>query len=372
VLVPGMGRVARSHRGLTLTAALVAAAALLAALLVAPPADARYSKKKSIWGPTQVHGKSQFPIYRDLGVSLYQMAVRWNQVAPTQPQDPGNPNDPAYRWPAEVEYALKEGRRYGIRVAIMLISTPPWANGDRPFEWAPSNPRDFAKFARAASRRYPSVRHWQIWGEPSKHQNFQPMTYGDPTGPRLYARILDAAYASLKRQSRRNIVIGGNTWTVGTVPPLQFIRAMRLPNGRSPRMDLFGHNPFTRRRPVLNQPPLGDGLADFGDLDTLVRWIDRYVGKPQGRPLRLYLSEFTLTTHPEGREFDFSFTRKRQARWLATALRVVRRWDRIHTFGWISLHDEAPNRPDGQAPSNRGLVEWDGDRKPAYRAFKRG
>ena len=67
---------------------------------------------------------SQFPIYRDLGVGIYQMQLRWDQVAPTRPQRPGDPADPAYRWPAEVDYAIRQGRRQRIRVSLMVIGAP--------------------------------------------------------------------------------------------------------------------------------------------------------------------------------------------------------------------------------------------------------
>jgi hypothetical protein len=351
--------------------------ALLTALLVCAladsPAEARYSKKKAIWGPTEVNGVSQFPIYRDLGVSIFQMQLRWEQVAPTKPQDPGDPTDPAYRWPAEVDYAIRQGRRHRIRVALMIIGSPPWANGGRSWEWAP-RPRAYANFARAASRRYSRVRLWQIWGEPSREDNFKPNHPAKATGPRRYASILDAAYSSLKRQSRRNLVIGGNTFTAGPIAPKFFIRRMRLPNGRPPRMDLFGHNPFTTREPDLRKDPLGYGFYDFSDLDTMARWIDRNLGRPGGRPIRLYLSEFTAPTDHLGRDFNFWVTREVQARWITAALRITHRWSRIYAFGWFTLHDEPPDGPNGTPgnESNRGLLEWDGDPKPSYEAFKRG
>ena len=51
----------------------------------------------------------------------------------------------------------------------MLLNTAPgWANGGHEPHWAPTDPGDFADFAVAASRRYPGVRYWMIWGEPSK------------------------------------------------------------------------------------------------------------------------------------------------------------------------------------------------------------
>jgi hypothetical protein len=355
-------------------AALAVLAAVVLVGLWAGPADARYSKKKAIWGPTQVNGVSQFPIYRDLGASTYHMTVYWHDVAPTRPQRPSDPTDAAYRWPEDVDFAIREGRRHRIRVALTLMGAPRWANGGRSWQWAPRRPGDFATFARAASRRYPEVRLWQIWGEPSKQTNFKPMPRLEATGPRRYARILDAAYASLKRQSRRDLIIGGNTFTAGEVSPQQFIRTMRLPNGRPPRMDLYGHNPFTARYPDLKKRPLGHGFADFSDLDTVARWVDRDLGKPKGRPLKLYLAEFSAPTDHPNYAFNFWVTREVQARWLAAAMRIAHRWRRIYALGWIPLYDEPPNGPNGTAGDefNGGLLEWDGDRKPSYDAYKSG
>ena len=140
-------------------------------------------------------------------------------------------------------------------------------------------------------------------------------------------------------------------------------------------MDLYGHNPFTRRRPALRKRPLGFGFADFSDLDTLARWVDRNLGRRRGgRRIRLFLSEFTLPTDHANSNFNFWVTRKVQARWLRAALRITRRWKRIHALGWIKLYDEPPNGPGGSHADDVhwGLLEWDGARKPSYRVFQRG
>ena len=69
---------------------LIALALVLLAAF-APPADARYSSKKAIWGPTKVNGVSQFPIYRDLGVGIFQMQLSV-ESGRTDPADaPGRP-----------------------------------------------------------------------------------------------------------------------------------------------------------------------------------------------------------------------------------------------------------------------------------------
>ena len=59
-----------------------------------------------------------------------------------------------------------------------------------------------------------------------------------------------------------------------------------------------------------------------------------------------------------------------QARWLPAALRITRRWSHIYTLGWFSLYDDRPQSDGKQV--NRGLIEYGGRRKPAYRAYKRG
>jgi hypothetical protein len=330
------------------------------------------SPKKAIWGPAQIDGRSQFPVYHDLGVGIYQRSLHWNEIAPTQPERPTDPADPAYHWPAELDFVVREARRYRIRVSMQLIFSPSWANGGRSREWAP-RPHAFADFATAAARRYPSVRFWMVWGEPSRQPNFRPLPPNRAQGPRIYSRILDAAYVALKRVRRRNVVVGGNTFTAGDVSPLQFIREMRLPSGRPPRLDMYGHNPFPWRRPDLRRPYVGYGVADFSDLDTLAGRIDRYLGRRE-RPIKIFISEFTAPTDHPNHSFNFWVSRRTQAEWLAAALRITKRWSRIYTLGWLSLYDEPPNGPDGRSGDevNWGLLDWRGRRKPSYAAYKRG
>ena len=359
--------------------ALVLGLCLIAGLAPGHAAAAR-SNKKAIWGPVRVDGVSQFPTYERLGVGIYMTRLNWNSVAPTRPERPGEPSDPAYQWPAELDDAIAQGKAHGIRVAIAITGAPAWASGKTDKIWAPRKASDFAEFAAAASRRYRSVRLWQIWLEPTQRANFQPLiheTRDRPLtremrrGPHVYSRILDASYGALKRVDRRNLVIGGNTFTTGDVSVLNWIKNLRLPNGKPPRMDMYGHNPFSARRPVFNRPPLGHGFADFSDLRILARWIDRYVGKPRGKPaMRIYISEMLWPTDHPNFEFNFWITRETAASWLTDALRITRRWKRIYTLAYLGLYDDPP-RPDGLEVA-RGLLTVDGEKKPAYFAYKRG
>src|SRR5207244_9890774 len=131
------------------------------------PAQAA-SFHKAIWGPAVVGGVSQFPVYKQLGVGVYETGLEWDHVAPTRPRRPANPRDPAYHWPASVDQAVALAHRSGIQVSITLTRSPSWASGHADAAWAPRRASDYAAFAEAAARHYKTVRYWLIWGEPTR------------------------------------------------------------------------------------------------------------------------------------------------------------------------------------------------------------
>ena len=349
--------------------------AIVAMAVVASPANAR-SGAKAIWGPATVNGVSQFPLYRALGVGILEMQLSWRNIAPTRPLHPRDPNDPAYRWPAQVDLAVSQAPNYNMRVLLMGIGTPTWANGGRPFNWVPRRKADLANFFTAAARRYRSVHLWMVWGEPSRFANFEPFTPAAPSAstltpaqawaPHRYAQLLDASYAALKRVTRRNLVIGGNTFTTGDISTRQWIQNMRLPNGHAPRMDLYGHNPLSWRDPNLANPPSPDGEVDFSDLRRLSRLVDRNLA-PRHRHIRLFLSEWFVPTAPDN-ELNIYVTPAVQAQWISDAWRIVRSSPFIYALGWIHIIDSRP-RSHGSAG---GLLDYRGRPKPGYYAFAAG
>jgi hypothetical protein len=344
------------------------------------PARAAVSAHKLIWGP---YDEKAFQTYDDLGAGLYEITVNWSRIAPSRPAEPTNPNDPAYIWTPAVEEAIEHGERHGIQVVLEVTGAPGWANGGRPYRWAPKNPQDYADFVAAASKHWPQIHYWQIWGEPVRRENFMPLPKGveglnltrkQARSPELYAQILDDSYGALKAVSPSNIVIGGNSYSGGDIRPLAFIKALRLPNGKPPRMDLYGHNPFGYRRPELSKGPINpkSGVADFCDLDTVAEYVDKYLSRDgrNPKPLRLFLSEYFVPTDHKNWEFNYWVSKKTAANWLAAGLKITREWSRIYTLGWFALEDD---KPDGHGTQvNRGLLTYNGKKKPAYYAFKNG
>jgi hypothetical protein len=348
-----------------------AARALSVALLMlalAPAGAQAFSK--AIWGPITHNGKSEFPLYHKLGVRIYQTDLVWASVAPTRPSQPTNPGDPAYHWPAAIQQAVSDGQRYGIRVLLQVLTAPPWANKNRSQNYPPSNPADYAAFITAAAREYPDVHLWMVWGEPDRQADFgltraisykvKRLTHSEAIAPHTYARILNDAYGALKSVSRRNLVIGGNTSASGDMTTFQWLSNLKLPNGKPPRMDMWGHNPFSAKDPSFSIPYSRLGEVQFSDLHELAGWLDHYIK----RGLPLFLSEFTIPTRPD-QEFPFYVDPGVAAKWTRDALRLSRHWKRIYSFGWIHLYDDPP-------VSYGGLLTVRGKPKPDYYAFEHG
>ncbi len=354
------------------TSIILGVVCLLLACALPPTASAR--SVKAIWGPVEMpDGSPAFRIYRDLGARVFQVQLEWLDAAPSRPANPTNPDDPAYTWPKQVDAAVRAGRRYGIKVAIMVKGSPRWSNGGRGPQWAPNN-SDYARFLTAASRRYPSVNLWMVWGETNRAAVFRPLPANSPVGPRRYATLLNAAYRALKRDSRRNIVIGGMTFSFGPVKPRDFVRWMRLANGKRPPLDWYGHNPFSPRFPDLRLRGYrgSPGARDMSDIDTFASEVRRAYRRTsrafRHRGPRLWLSEYTISSDRANYAFDFFVSRTQQARFLSAAYRIARQEPYIAGLGWIGLLDDPVTVPRGLTD---GLMTYEGQRKPAYFAYKR-
>ena len=207
-----------------------------------------------------------------------------------------------------------------------------------------------------------------IWGETNRTTIFSPLPENSPVGPRAYAVLLDAAYRAIKREDRRDIVVGGMTFSFGTVYPAKWIRWMRLPSGRPPRLDEYGHNPFSSRVPDLSDPTTTGypDSRDINDLDLFAREVRRN-WRGYGRSPRLWLSEYTVSSNRPNRAFAFYKARPIQARWLTRAFAVAGRVGAAG-LGWFNLQDE-PLSVSGRLTT--GLITYEGKRKPSYWAYRR-
>src|SRR3954454_5316511 len=68
--------------------------------------------KKAIWGEYQHNGVSEFPVYRDVGMGLFEPSLQWAVTAPTRPAHPRDPKDPAYVWSPALDSSIAQATKY--------------------------------------------------------------------------------------------------------------------------------------------------------------------------------------------------------------------------------------------------------------------
>ena len=166
----------------------------------------------------------------------------------------------------------------------------------------------------AVVKHYTKVRRFVVFSEPSHFVNFKPQGDHGKAAPRAYARILDAAYGSMHAARKDVVVIGGNVHPSGsddaqTTAPDTFLKNMLLPNGKRPRLDEFGLNPYTER-PLDLRLPKGPKVLDFDDLDWLVKQLDR---DWPGQHLKLFIGEFGWNTEHGAQGWLYTVSRAEQA-----------------------------------------------------------
>jgi hypothetical protein len=106
---------------------------------------------------------------------------------------------------AMVDFCVNEARARGLNVLITLWMTPGWANGNQGNLVPPTNPQDYADFARWAAARWQGrVAAWEVWNEPDPAQSFWQGSIDQ------YAALLRAAYPAFKAgDPSAKVVLGG-------------------------------------------------------------------------------------------------------------------------------------------------------------------
>jgi hypothetical protein len=299
----------------------------LAVLVPATAAQAARSAKKAIVGPVELDGQSAFPIYNDLGAGIYSGTLDWAQVAAFKPAQARDPEDPSYDWPQDLDEAMSDAKDNHMQIALTITGAPRWANGGHPARYAPKHAADFADFAVAAARRYPSVHIWVAWHDASRAPGFS---------AKAYAQLLDKTYGALKSVSKRNKVAGGGSRASRAAKWIKGLKA----GGRAPRLDYYAHDPAQK----LTAKSLSA--------------VEAAVKRRFHATKKLFLDAYTLPT--SGAHHVSPAT---QASDLKAAFKVAHAASYVFTLAYDGLSDE--DHTDG-----RGLLEADGTKRPAYSAFK--
>ena len=377
--------------------ALAAAAVALTAGL-ASTASASPSLRLGIFDDGLVLYGEPGVVFRQLETTRSQL-VRVNlwwagpsiRVATQRPRRPADPTDPAYNWDT-YDRTARFAFVHGMEPVFSIMGTPPWANGAKGWNVAPTNARDLRLFAAAAQRRYsgsfvnqdgvtlPRVNLWMAWNEPNNPVFLKPQFRRTSQGGwviqsgRDYAKICNAVVQGIKSVRRSSRIACGATAPRGnnnpsssrpSVSPLPFLRAMRA--GGAKGFDAYAHHPYYQspvETPSTRPRPGASGQAatavTLGNFDTLVSELNRLYG----RRTRIWITEYGYQTNPPDRIIGVPYGK--QASYLTQATTYARRHPQIDLFLWFLLRDE-PRLSGWQS----GLVTVDGKRKASFNAFRR-
>jgi hypothetical protein len=147
--------------------------------------------------------------YFDAALGLGGVMIRrdflWQQIEPARGQ-----------WSFDAYDALvQEANGRGVRLLGSLLYGATWANPAAKDEYyPPSDPADFAEYARAVAARYAGrVAAWEIWNEPNNGWRFWKgaALSGDPAA---YADLLIGAHAAAREADPATpVLLGGTVFT---------------------------------------------------------------------------------------------------------------------------------------------------------------
>jgi hypothetical protein len=341
---------------LALATAIAAVSAVAATAPVAHGASGvEYGLTDDAWltdGPGEAD--TRVATLQSLGVKAVRYTLAWNELAPTEPVAPSDPEDPAYDW-SSVTDVLDALHAHRIDVVLQLYGSPAWANGGKPPNYVPNTAAAFGAFATAAAREFPWVKKWQIWNEPNQARWLRPTSAG------LYVtRLLNPAYTAIHRAIGGAKVAGGGTAPRGStrgVSPVSWLEAMHRTGAH---LDAYAHNPYPLD--PKRETPLTGGcthcstitMATLGKLVTLV-------AKDFPRA-RIWLTEYGYQSNPPDRILGVSTAL--QARYASEGAYVAYEAPRVDLLIHFLYRDE-PN----PARFQSGLMTLGNKPKPALAAY---
>ena len=400
---------------------------------------------------------------RALGAEVVRVSMPWQMIAPASSSahaprgfDASDPAAyPAANWKLW-DAIMTDAHRDGITVDLDVMGgAPRWARGPgRPAgnsnpNWEPSAAA-FGEFVQAVATRYsgdydprrqslapgdpgdlPRVSFWSIWNEPDYGPSLAPQGVpGDLTAensPRMYRRLLDAAWAALQATGHlpaTDTILfgelaprGANRWGVFSgMNPLVFLRGLycvdsgyRQLRGAAARIigcptTAAGSRRFRAQHPALfaasgvsdhpymrwyspnveldPDPTDGSSTADYTSLaliGNLGHALDR-LQRAYGSQLRLPIfdTEFGYITSPPKRSPDPGSHGKvlyvspaTAAFYMNWAEYISWRNPRVRSFAQYPLYD--PLRPlasNGWGGFASGLLSWNGVPKATYDAWR--
>lgn len=294
-----------------------------------------------------------------LGSDTVRVVLRWTRLAPSSPRVYDS------TLVAHVGDLLKAADAQGLEVVATLVNTPCWASsaprslGTCHLFHAAYPPRDSRDFGRFV---FDIVRRWggrlaavEVWNEPNTE---------------IFWRGTVAAYVGLVREAKRAVdrsrhpdvaVVGGALSGADT----QYLEEL-YEHGVGRWADAISVHPYDLRGPGAFGDPTVPRHGDPWSFASGVPAIRRTM-VANGDRGPLWITEFGIADCPS---LPACTSRRQQARYLASAVRLAATWRYVDTFLIYRLRDwYGPGTID--LSPNYGVLHRDWTFKPAAAAISR-
>lgn len=388
------------------TATMIAVVLAFVGLATAP--SARGAERGIVDNRLEYHGAidlNPVPFYAaemgpgGLRAKWTRVYAYWDQLMPNKPRigesQAGDVDGDGFNdaYVHELETVVSALHAEGITVIICGSDPPAWAYDTRYKRyWNHNNLTQtvvraddpvvigaFQKYAAFLAGHFAGepygVRHFEVWNEPNLRLIPQ-VVNKKIIGPKAYLLMLKAFSKGAHQANRDAVVIAGATSRMGTngtgrtsTSPQWFAGYLRS-HGARKWFDAYSHHPYSTKgsspKPSV-KPQRPDLAVTLGNLGVLLKIFPR---------TDFYLTEYCLAVKTVGKSFVIVVSKADQARYLreAYALLTKPQYKRVKAMLWYQVQDWQADPSLGTASPGlyTGLVDWTGQRRPAWYAFAGG
>jgi len=308
----------------------------------------------------------------DAGATVIHTNANWATIAPTQPANVADGNDPAYNL-SDLDQLVAAAPQYGLRVMVTIVGTPKWANGGQTPNHMPTQLSQLTAFARMLATRYNgsnghgSVSLWSVWNEPNLQLFLTPQFVGNKiVSPGNYVKLYKAAYSGIKAGNPGAQIAIGETSPQGRDKPISIkgqgqsvapgTFAKMVASTKGLKFAAWAQHPYPTSPGAKALEKVRYPNVTLTQLPT----FEKNLNKLFHRTVPLWLTEYGHETKPAD---PHGVTYSQQATYAKQAFTVARADKNVQMFVWFTFRDATGN------PWQSGIEQSSGAHKPSFSVF---
>lgn len=318
-----------------------------------------------------------------LDVGFMRWDMQWNEIATSRPNNPRDPEDPAYDFTATDQF-MRDAAAHGLQGKVMftLWKTPSWATKAKTAK-ATQMPKleDWRNFVFACATRYsgtyippgattplPGNTNWETWNEPNANFAFRPQKVrGKVVSPANYVKLLNALKSEVSNVTSKHTFVAGALYKQGgpeSVTPINFLRGMKAAHATFDVLSMHPYNntPRLGLKDGVNQSKTNPSFIGVGNFQTFITLSNQIFGKKYP----IWVTEFGWNTPSPGKsQYVASF--KQQAEFAFESILRFKQLPQVERMAWFLIKDDPPAFG---AWYTTGLRSTTGTEKPSYSSWQ--